>query len=101
MFSKLNSAEKKSWAVSSCAFLIKEVLIKPSIFRTKRKKGQSFRTREVKLLLPLVLRAERISGTMNEKKTMKGLRKSDWILATVVSGPRIHHFITCPQLSSE
>lgn len=42
----LTMQKKKPWAVSSCAFLITEVLMKPSIFRTRERKGQSFRTRE-------------------------------------------------------
>lgn len=41
----LTMKEKKPWAVSSCAFLIKEVLMKPSILRTRERKSQSFRTR--------------------------------------------------------
>lgn len=73
---KLTMQKKKPWAVSSCAFLIREVLMKPSVFRTRERKGQSFRTWE-KLLLPLILREESISGTLNEKKIIKGLRKSN------------------------
>lgn len=36
---------RKNPGQTPCAFLIKEVLMKPSIFRTRERKSQSFRTR--------------------------------------------------------
>lgn len=69
--------KKKPWVVSSCAFLIKEVLMKPSFFRTRERKSQSFRTRE-KITIALDFESRKHLGNYEWEENNEGTEET-WL----------------------